>query len=320
MKNSKRRSYFLLLITLLFFLSLPIAISEKFRGGVISLFSSYFLMLSKVTQEDPKDLEIKRLLIDNHQLGEEILKLKELMEQEYFLVRKMLDDELLKGVSKESVERREKEILSLFQLQLESMPAHVIYRPINAWNSSLWVNRGEADNIEWGRRVIEKNSPVVLGKGVVGVVEYVGKNESRIRLITDPLLPLSIRVKRGNILLAKGELKGAFLQHFRKPIELLKGIGFNYDFGDMEGPARDLRTGAPFDPKSKLPAVPLVLVGDLLVTTGMDGIFPRGLEVGVVKKIDPLKEGDIGFQIYAEPTVKNLSGLSVLFILPPVRI
>ncbi|MBS0627702.1 MAG: hypothetical protein JSS09_05780, partial [Verrucomicrobia bacterium] len=43
--------------------------------------------------------------------------------------------------------------------------------------------------------------------------------------------------------LAKGELFGSSLPLWRSRGQTLQGVGFNYDFPDEEGPARDLRTG-----------------------------------------------------------------------------
>ena len=46
--------------------------------------------------------------------------------------------------------------------------------------------------------VIGKNSPVVVDGSLVGVVEYVGKRSSRVRLITDSGLISSVRALRGS--------------------------------------------------------------------------------------------------------------------------
>ncbi|NBU62870.1 MAG: rod shape-determining protein MreC, partial [Chlamydiae bacterium] len=87
--------------------------------------------------------------------------------------------------------------------------------------------------------------------------------------------------------------------------DTLSGYGFNYDFADSEGGPFDLRTEH------------LIRVGDLLVTTGLDGIFPRGLHVGVVTKIDPLKEGGYAYGLSATPSVHELQYLDNVQILPP---
>ena len=96
---------------------------------------------------------------------------------------------------------------------------------------------------------------------------------------------------------------------------ILKGIGFNYDFSDEAGPSRDLRTGKSPMGKNTLP---LLQIGDLLVTTGFDGVFPAGLHVARIQKIFPLKEGDYYYELEAKSTVDRLDDLNIVFVLQPI--
>ena len=91
---------------------------------------------------------------------------------------------------------------------MESIPARVIFRSPGTWNSSLWINIGENTNGDYHRTLIAKNSPVLIGNSVVGVIDYVGKDQSRVRLITDSGLVPSVRVARG------GEQNKAFEKRF----------------------------------------------------------------------------------------------------------
>jgi rod shape-determining protein MreC len=214
------------------------------------------------------------------------------------------------------------DLVDFFEYKFDFIPAEVIFRSPSTWNSSLWVNVGWENNKSREKDIIVKNSPVVVGTSVVGVVDYVGAKQSRIRLITDSGLRPSVRVKRvvdhTVRLLAKGELHGSSQPMWRAEAQVLHGIGFNYDFPDLEGPARDLRTGKPLSPGAKSPSLPIIKMDDLLVTTGLDGVFPAGLNVASITRIKPLKEGDYYFEIEAKPSVENLFGLSFVFILPPV--
>jgi cell shape-determining protein MreC len=97
----------------------------------------------------------------------------------------------------------------------------------------------------------------------------------------------------------------------------LKGIGFNYDFADKEGPARDLRSGEPYGGSYSKEPVQLLRLGDLLVTTGLDGIFPSGFRVGIVSSVETLKEGASSYEIEAISTAGNLNDLNAVFVLPP---
>lgn len=117
--------------------------------------------------------------------------------------------------------------------------------------------------------------------------------------------------------LAKGELHGSAAPLWRSAGTTLKGMGFNCDYADEMGPARDLRRGTPYDSHQNAPACSLLQVHDLLVTTGMDGIFPAGLHVAEVTFIAPLKEGDYYYEILAKPTAGNLDELEQVIVLPP---
>ncbi|MDN3508444.1 MAG: rod shape-determining protein MreC [Candidatus Neptunochlamydia sp.] len=116
--------------------------------------------------------------------------------------------------------------------------------------------------------------------------------------------------------LAKGELMGSSSPLWRGRSEVLKGVGFNYDFADEEGPSLELRSGKPLDQLNNGNFTPLIDVGDLLVTTGMDGIFPKDIPVAQVTKIASLKEGSPSFDIEAQLCAGNLNNLLDVTVLP----
>jgi cell shape-determining protein MreC len=64
---------------------------------------------------------------------------------------------------------------------------------------------------------------------------------------------------------------------------------------------------------------PIIAVGDLLVTSGLDGLFPPGLFVAIVSKIHPLKEGGFAFDLEAKATAENLEDLTTVSICPPIK-
>lgn len=245
-----------------------------------------------------------------------------------------------------------------------SRSAHVVARHISSWNSCLWIDIGEDDNKN-GAMVVAKNSPVVSGSALIGVVDYIGKKQSRVCLITDSRLIPSVRAARGspqsrlllerfdslieqlqhtengmydqliaqlkrergnlladqsNLLLAKGELCGTDSPLWRGVGKHLRGTGFNYDTADHYGPARDLRTGVPIGDGKQDKGLAIINEGDLLLTTGMDGIFPEGLPVALVTKVELLKEGAYYYDIEAKPIAQRLDELSVVYVLPPAAI
>ena len=117
--------------------------------------------------------------------------------------------------------------------------------------------------------------------------------------------------------LAKGEIRGGSVPIFRSKSSSLIGIGFNYDFSDCEGMAKDLISGRDIDQKEGL-FRPLIKKGDMLVSSGLDGVFPPGLDVAVVSKVFPLNEGDFSYELQAKPAAGHLDDLKVVFVLPPI--
>ena len=235
-----------------------------------------------------------------------------------------LENQLLKNELRRLQQHFGDDLGYIFYMDFDLVPAKVIFRSPATWESSLWINVGKVTNAQLGREVVVPNSPVVMGKSVVGVVDYVGEKQSRVRLITDSGLSPSVRAVRnqGNVIhrLAKGELHGSSKPLWRTNGHLLRGVGFNYDFADAHGPARDLRTGKPLDTlaQNQEEIVPLLQVNDLLVTTGLDGVFPPGLQVARITKLFPLKEGDYYYELEAKPTAGNLDEISYMFILKPI--
>ena len=226
----------------------------------------------------------------------------------------------------------------------------VIYHEPNMYSSALWINSGADQGTEL-------NSPVLYEGALIGVVDLVEEKKSRVLLVTDETLISSVRVLRGedqkrvlvekietlisafrlmgedpeplereqsHLLsrtgkhyLAKGELQGASAPLWRGRSGILKGTGFNYDFSDEKGPARHLTTGIAYDSLDGT-GIPLIEEGDLLVTTGFDGIFPPNLPVAIVSKVYPLQEGAPSYDIEALLIAGNLYEIEKVTLLPPI--
>ncbi len=349
MRKESSSTYVLLIGALLCLMSLPNGSTERMRGSAVALFSptweqlGWLRLMFRQQGKRASQEEMQRLQLENQLLHSEVERLQELVQHELFL----------KEISRDSI--HSEEVQNYLNLQLQALPARVIFRSPGTWNSSVWLNVGSGDNEKFGKQVIAKNSPVMVGMSIIGVVDYVGKRQCRVRLITDSGLNPSVRVARGvnaevvkalneclrviddqelvQLLkmykrdyldvgsasyLAKGELCGSSEPLWRAQGQLLKGTGFNYDYPDEIGSARDLRTGLSKDAPPKRKAVPLIRLGDLLVTTGMDGVFPKGLHVAKVTAVNPLKEGDYFYDIEAVPTAGNLNEIDMVMVLPPV--
>lgn len=345
----KYRKYLLFLALLIVVLSFPLIFAQKVRLSFLCMFSPLWRSLdsSLSAASGPEKEKIARLEIENHLLHLEVGKYKA-----------MLEDKSGHGQENFPLNLYEKSGY-LLEPGVLSICARIIYRDAGSWTSSAWVNVGEETNKLFGKKIIQKNSPVLLGKCVVGVVDHVGKKQSRIRLITDAALTPSVRAIRGKLQnlvlqepiesllrhlktrsdlnttpilvkelndlkqrilpeiqswhLAKGILQGSGTPFYRSFNHTLRGIGFNYDFSDKKGPAREL-----ISEKGGVNGGPIIKQGDILITTGMDGVFPEGLLIAQVTRIYPLKEGAYTYDIEAEPLAGNLDDLRSVYIISPL--
>jgi rod shape-determining protein MreC len=103
---------------------------------------------------------------------------------------------------------------------------------------------------------IARMMPVVVAEGVVGRVHAVSAHTADVLVVTDRNSSIAVRVERTR---ARANVRG-----------LGKPDAAKLDYA--------LRTED-------------MMEGDLLVTAGTDGVFPRGLPVGKVTKLDPNPHG-----------------------------
>lgn len=125
--------------------------------------------------------------------------------------------------------------------------------------------------------------------------------------------------KEKNLFLAKGIVYGRGAPLWRSQGYSLRGKGFNYDFADEQSEARDLRSGLPYSRITSRTTTPLIQIGDVLETTGLDGVFPKGLSVGVVSQVYPLDEGAVSYEIDAIPAAGSLTLLKNAVVLQPLQ-
>jgi len=390
MRRIAYRPYVLLILFFIGIISFPQTASEKLRSALICGLSPAWrglnvlklgsLQLLTITPPGTQQslaqasVEIEKLKQENQIFRTQIENVRQ-----WLLYEDRIHEQLerLKEIAKfqnqdvrwkEFFQRRAEVLCQSLELQLQSLPAKVIYRDPASWSSIVWLNVGEKENKALGKTVVAKNSPVLVGTSIVGVVEYVGKHQCRVRLISDSRLVPAVRAVRGkeqnhylvehldallfslelrddlfqsadetsrfvqgleqlklqlmrqptDILLAKGELSGASRTFFRTRGSSLKGRGFNYDFADRESPARDLRSGESILGHNSGQGLVILKEGDLLVTSGLDGVFPPGFRVAIVSHVSRLKEGGSSYEIEARPTAGNLEELSEVFVLPPL--
>ena len=169
------------------------------------------------------------------------------------------------------------------QVQIQSVPARVIARDASVWFNTITINRGSSSGIAI-------NMPVVTGGGIVGRVIAVGPWSSQVMLITDE--------KAG-----AGAVVGQ--------------LGKSGALGAVRGRA-DL--GVALIEMRYVSGLEKVEVGDAVMTTGQDGIYPPGLNVG---RVVDVKTGTAtqAHQILIQPGAQldQMEEVAVLLYQPPPR-
>ncbi len=239
-------------------LALPGKVRNRIQMNLIGAFS----------RERPYSPRESQLLAENTALKQQLAVVREWLASEDQL------DQLR--------EKRVEDLNAQIKYHEQAVCASVIFRDPTAWSSYIWVNRGEGQ--------VVKNSPVLIGDAIVGVVEEVGAVRARVRLITDSHLCPSVQGGNGG---AKGQLQGSSAPIWRTQATKLKGIGFISDDARLQK-------------------------GDLLVTTGLDGVFPAGLKVAKITKVHLPQEGEVTYPIEAKPIAPKIHDLRSVQILPPL--
>ncbi len=132
-------------------------------------------------------------------------------------------------------------------MQFDLVAARVIGRESATWSSMIVIDRGTSDGVQ-------ENMAVVTEKGLVGHVTEAGWNSSKVQLIMDPRSSVGTLVQR--------------------PESRVNGIVE----GDMSNPTMPRMVNIPKDAD--------VLVGDVIVTSGFGGVYPKGIVVGIVSSVE----------------------------------
>jgi rod shape-determining protein MreC len=163
----------------------------------------------------------------------------------------------------------------------DAVPARVIARDSSVWFNTVTINRGSSSGINL-------NMPVVTGGGIVGRVVAVSPWTAQVMLVTDEKAAAGAVVGQLGESGALGSVRG-------------KGqtglVEMNYVSGLQK-----------------------VEVGDYVLTTGQDGIYPPGLNVGEVVQV---KQGTptLPHEILIRPSAKldQIEEVAVLLYHPPQR-
>ena len=162
-------------------------------------------------------------------------------------------------------------------VHFRAVGATVIGRDASNWWKSLQIDRGLRDGLR-------DNLPVVNAEGVVGKIVRVTPGESRVLLLVDPNCKVS-----------------GLLQDCREP-----GVvsGIDAAFGRTPSCVMTfVDRGAQIKP------------GETVITSGMGGLFPKGLRIGVVAARRLNRESGLYQDVEVKPAVNFLRLERVMVIL-----
>ncbi len=157
--------------------------------------------------------------------------------------------------------------------QLENyMTVNVIAKDTGNWYNMFTIDKGTNDGIT-------KNSAVMNGDGLVGLVYEVGSNWGKVITIVD---------NKSNI-----------------GFEVLDSDQ-TYD-GMLHGSVNSVISGELLDPQAK------VDIGNIVVTSGL-GIYPKGIHIGHISEI-LFDDDNLLTSVVVEPSV-NFKNIDRLFVIP----
>ncbi|MGI6097300.1 MAG: rod shape-determining protein MreC [Dethiobacteria bacterium] len=197
---------------------------------------------------------------------------------------------------KEELAERQKHSSQLLELQKENyrlrqllgfksktsfdlLPAEVIARDPSNWFEVITVNKGYNDGVE-------KDMPVVTSSGLLGKVSTVSRNSSQVMLLTDPRIAVS-----------------ALVQRSREPgvVGIVEGYPEEPGYLQMRN----------------IPPEGNILPGDTIISSGLGGVYPKGLVIGYVIEVG---EDEYGLLQYAKlKTAANFNRLEEVFLIRSVE-
>ena len=179
---------------------------------------------------------------------------------------RQLEAELQAHSARAEESERLRQLLSLRQaVPMDTVAAEVVGREGVPWFRSLTIDKGEADGVAL-------DAPVMSPTGVVGRVFAVGPHAARVQVLLD-----------------RDSGAGVLVERSRVP-------------GVVSGQVSGQASGAEDLVLEYVPERADVAVGDVVVTSGVDGIYPKGLVVGRVRYVG--KGSGLFRDIRVEPSAR----------------
>lgn len=179
----------------------------------------------------------------------------------------------LRELERENMELRN-QLAFLKKVRYELIPAEAIARDVSGWWQTIRLNKGRSHGVE-------TNQAVITTDGVIGKTIDVSFRTCDVLLLSDVDCKVAVRINRIN---GFGVISGRGLSWNRR-------VELNMDFINKNLPVRS---------------------GDEVVTSGLGGVFPKGLVVGYVDKVTRAPSG-LYQQAHIIPKA-DLNDLSYVFI------
>ena len=188
-----------------------------------------------------------------------------------------LEQDAIAGQEAQRENERMRDLLGLAEQrpELQYRDAAVVRRASSNWTSDLTINRGASGGVENGDCVIDQNGYLI------GVVTEAGVNSSRVTTILDPRLELGGRVARTD--------EDAILE------------------GDFTLMQEGLLRLSFVSEEAKL------VTGDQVTTSGLGGVYPRGLVAGAVRSII-VEEDGVSRYAQVEPAA-DIAGVQYVYVI-----
>lgn len=156
------------------------------------------------------------------------------------------------------------------QTENRYMAANIIGKDTSPFIRSVWMDRGSDAGIQQGM-------PIVTERGLVGRVEEIFANGSRIQLITDPEIIVNVRLQNSRV-------DGALAPQLSGEIRV-----------DLINQDADIGTG------------------ELVLTSGLGGVYPSDIPVGEVISVRK-RDYELFQQVVIQPSV-DLDDLEIVLII-----
>ncbi len=152
--------------------------------------------------------------------------------------------------------------------------AWVIERDYGGWTHTMVIDRGEDSGLK-------KYMPVIVPTGIVGFVSEVYMNSARVQLLLDP----------------RTTIGGIVQRPASRVVSMVSGNSGNPGYLTL----------------MSLPKEADVIKGDTIVSSGYGGVYPKGVVIGTVEKVDVNAEG--GTQSAEIKPAADFSHLEEVFVI-----